>query len=496
MTMRRSSRLSSTVLTALGATTTLSLSACGGGDPPAANPPLPAVTYSLGGTVSGLNGTLVLLNGSDQVSVAANGTFVFPTAIASGASYNVTVGTQPVGQTCVVNAGSGTVSANVTNVSVSCTPTPAVAAAGPRRIALSGENDWALLVKADGTVLALGSFMPGGAGSPVAGTTATLVPGVDGVSTVSAHSPHLSAATRSNGSVVYWGAVPLDTGGGSFVTDPAESLFPVPTVSTLLDDVAETRVLYAGRMLALKKDGSLWVAPGRRETATGMVTAVQIAAPGEVLSVAGNGAEHGGSDVLPVVGAAGDVRLLEIEFSWRNSGPGPVYDRELDYSYTAVTGLPPVRQAACSGSNRYLDLFCLALTPDGAVWSWGSASDTQLIPAQIAGLGGVIAIATSRFNRYALTAGGNVYSWGRNSMLGRETSDPFGFQSEPALVPQLSGVVEIATPYVDSDSMGQVLVRKSDGTVWGWGVNRGGILGDGTTTNRTTPVQALGINLN
>ena len=79
-------------------------------------------TFSVGGTVSGLSGTVVLQdNGGDDLSLTANGSFTFATALASGAAYSVTVKTNPSGQTCTVSAGSGTVaSANVTNVAVSC----------------------------------------------------------------------------------------------------------------------------------------------------------------------------------------------------------------------------------------------------------------------------------------------------------------------------------------------------------------------------------------
>src|SRR5579862_5531800 len=78
--------------------------------------------YSVGGTVSGLSGTVVLQdNGSDSLSVSANGSFTFATQLASGAAYAVTVQTNPSGQTCTVSNGSGTVgSANVTSVAVSC----------------------------------------------------------------------------------------------------------------------------------------------------------------------------------------------------------------------------------------------------------------------------------------------------------------------------------------------------------------------------------------
>ena len=73
--------------------------------------------------MSGLSGTVVLQdNGGDDLSVSANGAFTFATALASGAAYNVTVKTNPSGQTCTVSNGSGTIgSANVTNVAVSCT---------------------------------------------------------------------------------------------------------------------------------------------------------------------------------------------------------------------------------------------------------------------------------------------------------------------------------------------------------------------------------------
>ena len=80
-------------------------------------------TYSVGGTVSGLSGSVVLQdNGGDNLTVSANGSFTFATKLAAGASYNVTVKTNPTGQTCTIANGTGTIgSANVTNVTVTCT---------------------------------------------------------------------------------------------------------------------------------------------------------------------------------------------------------------------------------------------------------------------------------------------------------------------------------------------------------------------------------------
>lgn len=83
-------------------------------------------TYTIGGTVINLAGTggglLLQDNGADPFLVNANGTFTFPTALASGAAYSVTVSLQPStpAQTCGVTQGTGTATANVTSVVVDC----------------------------------------------------------------------------------------------------------------------------------------------------------------------------------------------------------------------------------------------------------------------------------------------------------------------------------------------------------------------------------------
>ena len=99
-----------------------------------------AATYSVGGTVSGLSGTVVLQdNGGDNLSVGTSGAFTFATALATGSAYNVTVKTNPSGQTCSVANGSGTVgSANITNVAVTCTAAAATYSVGGTVSGLSG----------------------------------------------------------------------------------------------------------------------------------------------------------------------------------------------------------------------------------------------------------------------------------------------------------------------------------------------------------------------
>jgi 6-phosphogluconolactonase len=84
----------------------------------------PAVRYTVGGSVSGLSGAGLVLqvNAGHDLAVSADGTFTFAAGIEPGAGYAVTVKTQPTGpaQTCSIVHDSGTATANVVDVAVSC----------------------------------------------------------------------------------------------------------------------------------------------------------------------------------------------------------------------------------------------------------------------------------------------------------------------------------------------------------------------------------------
>jgi Putative esterase len=82
----------------------------------------PTAAYTVGGTVTGLTGPVVLQdNGGDALTVPASGSFTFATALAQGAAYDVTIATQPSGQTCTITGGSGTMpAAAITTITVTC----------------------------------------------------------------------------------------------------------------------------------------------------------------------------------------------------------------------------------------------------------------------------------------------------------------------------------------------------------------------------------------
>ncbi len=147
----------------------------------------------------------------------------------------------------------------------------------------------------------------------------------------------------------------------------------------------------------------------------------------------------------------------------------------------------------------------LALKADGTVWVWGANGDGQLgngdtlrnsafHPLQL-GLSNIIAIAGGDQHSVAVKSDGTLWGWGQNGagQLGDGTiTGPFAgtlFLS-PVQNPLISGVTQIA-----ATDRGTIAL-KSDGTVWGWGYNEFGVTGNGTRTTANqcqcepTPMQA------
>ena len=211
-----------------------------------------AKTYTIGGTVSGLNtGAAVTLldNGGDALTVTANGTFAFKTALASGAKYSVTVGTQPTGETCTVTNGSGTVgTANVTNVAVACKSTATFTIGGTisglntgASVTLLDNGGDALTVTANGTftfktALASGAKYSVTVGTQPTGETCTVTNGSGTVGT--ANVTNVAVACKSTATFTIGGTVSgLNTGasvtlldnGGDALTVTANGTFTFKT---------------------------------------------------------------------------------------------------------------------------------------------------------------------------------------------------------------------------------------------------------------------------
>ncbi|MBF0412283.1 MAG: hypothetical protein HQK70_06190 [Desulfamplus sp.] len=154
----------------------------------------------------------------------------------------------------------------------------------------------------------------------------------------------------------------------------------------------------------------------------------------------------------------------------------------------------------------------VALKTDGTVWCTGSNSDGQLgngwmpdrqIMIQAKNITGVIAIAAGDYHTVALKSDGTVWTWGQNTsgQLGngttinsripvqvKDTSSPSGLLTNITAITAGGGST---TPLLGTG--GHTVALKDDGTVWAWGYNGSGQLGDGTNTDRLEPVQIAAI---
>jgi hypothetical protein len=93
--------------------------------------------YTVGGVVSGLTGTGLVLsnNGTETLAISMDGAFAFPRQYSPGSVFSVSVTTQPSGQSCSVTKGSGQlVNANYREAVVSCTASVSQAARAARKL--------------------------------------------------------------------------------------------------------------------------------------------------------------------------------------------------------------------------------------------------------------------------------------------------------------------------------------------------------------------------
>ncbi|HZL20970.1 MAG TPA: hypothetical protein VFG23_24765 [Polyangia bacterium] len=189
-----------------------------------------------------------------------------------------------------------------------------------------------------------------------------------------------------------------------------------------------------------------------------------------------------------------------VLYCWGQNADGEIGDGSLRNA-NARQPVLGINDPATVGLGQFVTCIC---DHSGQAWCWGrnvegelgtgTPSATSTSPVKVPGINDCAQITGGANHTCVLHADGTVSCWGSNAsgQLGQpaasvtstcleSTGTKVPCLGSPALVPGLSGVVEIAA------GEQYTCARKSDMSISCWGDNTYGQLGDGTTTGRSTP---------
>ena len=328
-----------------------------------------------------------------------------------------------------------------------------------------------------------------------------------------------TCATRSDGTLWCWGW-------------RSGSQTPSMVQSFGLDIVAVA--VGSAHFCARKRDGTLWCWGGNRAGQLGDGTTVSRSTPGQVTAVGATLDLAVSNGVTCAVQSGGTLRCWgdndfgQLGIGVTSAQPTPRAVANLGTSVAqlaagadffcarrtdggvACWGIDPASQPG-DGSGSIVcqpsplevaalarpvtqvaggDEGSCALSTDGQVWCWGWVSNAaggfelRAVPFQVPGLPAtIVEVAVGSSHACALANDGTLWCWGRNDngQLGDETNA--FFSEAPVQVSTLGPTVaEVATGGTHT------CARTADGTLWCWGSNDSGQLGDGTTDDRAIPL--------
>ncbi len=237
--------------------------------------------------------------------------------------------------------------------------------------------------------------------------------------------------------------------------------------------------------LAIKTDGTLW---------SWGIRAGYVQGP-EVTNIT-NTSSFSSPVLIPITygtaprGVSYDSALtLSINnylFGWGRNAEGEVGDGTYNKVTASLMLGTSTWSKAISGT-----LHSIAIGSDGTLWTWGRNNEgqlgtgnlvNQLVPFQIGTLSDYSEIAGGRNCTYFIR-NGTLWATGQNS-LGQLGDGTTVAKSSPVQIGTLSTWSKV---FATQDSTAFAI--KTDGTLWAWGYNAYGQIGDNTSTNKSSPVQ-------
>jgi alpha-tubulin suppressor-like RCC1 family protein len=310
-----------------------------------------------------------------------------------------------------------------------------------------------------------------------------------------------TVSVMNNNTVYAWG---LNDRGQLGNNSTENSDIPVQVQGDLSDIIA----IAAGNQhtVALREtDGTVWAWGWNSSGQLGNGMGNDSNIPVQVVGEGGSGNLEGITAIA--AGWAHTVALRETDgrvWAWGNNNRGQLGDGSTTQRQTPVQVVNLENITAIAAGYQHT----VALREDGTVWAWGwnssgqlgnpSAGSQSIIPVQVVGEGGsgnlegITAIAAGYQHTVALREDGTVWAWGWNSSGQLGNPDAVGQSTTPVQVrggatgeTYLTNIIAIAAGYQHTVAL------RNDGTVWAWGWNSSGQLGDGLTENSDTPVQVI-----
>ena len=255
---------------------------------------------------------------------------------------------------------------------------------------------------------------------------------------------------------------------------PAAGISATPVRIAGLDDIVSISAGYPN--LALRRDGTVWIwGQGRRVELDHPVPVRKHGLPRNVVSVAA-----GNSYGLALLA---DGRVL----AWGDNSAGQLGNgtRVNRSSPAPVPGLPPIRAVSAAQYSGY------AVARDGTLWSWGfngmgelgrgSKAVFLLRPGRVVGLTDGVQIAPGEDHALAVRRDGTVWAWGSN-WYGDLGDGTMSSSTRPVRVRLPGRAVSVGASWMHS------LALRADGTVWAWGANDNGQVGPGGSTAFNYPI--------
>ena len=235
--------------------------------------------------------------------------------------------------------------------------------------------------------------------------------------------------------------------------------------------------------MAIKTDGTLWGWGSNTQGELGDSTAISRSSPVQI----GTLTTWNNAKLSPNVAFTTAIKSDGTLWGWGINNNGQLGNNSV------VTRSSPVQIGTLTNWSKISSGYShtMAIKTDGTLWAWGLGTSGQLgdntavtksSPVQI-GLGTDWSVVSAAGNfTLAIKTGGTLWSWGAgtNGQLGS------------GLATNRSSPVQVGTLTNWSDVRGGAnhsIAIKTDGTLWAWGLGTSGQLGDNTAVSRSSPVQ-------